>query len=619
MGHPLFDMALPRAHHAGPGFGGQTTRLGEYMYGVRSCGAVREGFAVTYVSLYRRWRPQNFDDIVGQAHVVRTLKNAIAAGRVTHAYLFAGPRGTGKTSTARVLAKALNCALGSTPDPCEKCVSCVGIREGTAMDVIEVDAASNRGIDEIRDLREKVMYAPTQGRYKVYIIDEAHMLTQHAFNALLKTLEEPPQHAIFVLATTQPESIIPTIQSRCQRFDFNRLTVSDLAAHVARVAQAQSISVNPDAARLIARRADGSARDALGLLEQASAWSPQVTVESVLELLGVSDFDLLRRFSSAIADDQPGHAFQIIQEAVEGGADMRQFLQDLIGHFRNMLVAKECPGRPELVDTPEAAYSALERQAVGFTRDRLVGILGALSEGEAQLRRSFNPRLALEITVAGLYAPPDSPAQMPAQATREAPRPVRAQDSPPTGAPTPAPRAAAQRGTAAAKAASRSARSAQPAEPSTPSPPSSGPTDSRDGADDGSRGDGRFSGITESQWQQALARVKQSSAMLEAFLKDISSVRAEGDLVQIIFGPAWAVHSQKVAEPDNLRLIAQALGEVLGRTVRCQSAAGRDKPRVGSPPTSGKSGASGLDYADVPEVQAAIELFDPREIKTIID
>jgi DNA polymerase-3 subunit gamma/tau len=588
-------------------------RLGEYMYGMRSRGAVWEGFAVTYVSLYRKWRPQNFDDIVGQAHVVRTLKNAIAAGRVTHAYLFAGPRGTGKTSTARVLAKALNCALGPTPNPCEKCVSCMGIREGAAMDVIEVDAASNRGIDEIRDLREKVMYAPTQGRHKVYIIDEAHMLTPQAFNALLKTLEEPPQHAIFVLATTQPESIIPTIQSRCQRFDFNRLTVSDLAAHVARVAEAQSISINPDAARLIARRADGSARDALGLLEQASAWSPQVTVESVLELLGVSDFDMLRRFSSAIADDQPGQAFQIIQDAVENGADMRQFLQDLIGHFRNMLVAKECPGRPELVDTPEAAYSALERQAADFTRDRLVQILAALSEGETQLRRSFNPRLALEIRVAGLYAPPDAPAQTLAQATREAPRPV--------------PRARAAQQEAATtktstKAATRPGRPSQPTEPAKPStlsPPSSGPADSRDVADDADQGHGRFSGITESQWQQALARVKQANVVLDALLKETSSVVVEGDLVRIMFDPAWALHAQKVAEPENSLIVSQALSGVLGRTVRCQSAAGRDKPRAGSAPTGGKSGSVGSDYADAPEVQAAIELFDPREIKMITD
>lgn len=588
-------------------------RLGEYMYGVRSCGAVWEGFAVTYVSLYRKWRPQNFDDIVGQAHVVRTLKNAIAAGRVTHAYLFAGPRGTGKTSTARVLAKALNCALGPTPNPCEKCVSCIGIREGAAMDVIEVDAASNRGIDEIRDLREKVMYAPTQGRHKVYIIDEAHMLTPQAFNALLKTLEEPPQHAIFVLATTQPESIIPTIQSRCQRFDFNRLTVSDLAAHVARVAEAQSISINPDAARLIARRADGSARDALGLLEQASAWSPQVTVESVLELLGVSDFDMLRRFSSAIADDQPGQAFQIIQDAVENGADMRQFLQDLIGHFRNMLVAKECPGRPELVDTPEAAYSALERQAADFTRDRLVQILAALSEGETQLRRSFNPRLALEIRVAGLYAPPDAPAQTLAQATREAPRPVpRARAAQQEAATT-------KTSTKAATRPGRPSQSTEPAKPSTPSPPSSGPADSRDVADDAGQGHGRFSGITESQWQQALARVKQANVVLDALLKETSSVVVEGDLVRIMFDPAWALHAQKVAEPENSLIVSQALSGVLGRTVRCQSAAGRDKPRAGSAPTGGKSGSVGSDYADAPEVQAAIELFDPREIKMITD
>ena len=424
------------------------------------------------------------------------------------------------------------------------------------------------------------------GRHKVYIIDEAHMLTPQAFNALLKTLEEPPQHAIFVLATTQPESIIPTIQSRCQRFDFNRLTVSDLAAHVTRVAQAQSISVDADAARLIARRADGSARDALGLLEQASAWSPQVTVESVLELLGVSDFDLLRRFAAAIADDQPGQVFQIIQEAVGNGADMRQFLQDLIGHFRNMLVAKECPGRPELVDTPEAAYSALARQAAGFSRDRLIRILGALSEGETQLRRSFNPRLALEITVASLYATPDAPAQ--------APKPAQA----------PLPTAVTK---GSAKAATRSARPARPAEPAATSP-RSGQADSQDA--------GRFSGITESQWQQALTQIKQANVILEALLKDISSVRVEGDVVRIIFDPAWAIHAQKVAETESQKVIAQALGDL---AAQCDASRAGRASRGRAAADCRKSGSVGSDYADMPEVQAAIELFDPREIKTITD
>jgi len=292
---------------------------------------------------------------------------------------------------------------------------------------------------------------------------------------------------------------------------------------------------------------------------------------------------------------------------------MRQFLQDLIGHFRNMLVAKECPGRPELVDTPEAAYSALERQAADFTRDRLVQILAALSEGETQLRRSFNPRLALEIRVAGLYAPPDAPAQTLAQATREAPRPVpRARAAQQEAATT-------KTSTKAATRPGRPSQSTEPAKPSTPSPPSSGPADSRDVADDAGQGHGRFSGITESQWQQALARVKQANVVLDALLKETSSVVVEGDLVRIMFDPAWALHAQKVAEPENSLIVSQALSGVLGRTVRCQSAAGRDKPRAGSAPTGGKSGSVGSDYADAPEVQAAIELFDPREIKMITD
>ncbi|MCR4426612.1 MAG: DNA polymerase III subunit gamma/tau, partial [Firmicutes bacterium] len=364
---------------------------------------------MTYVSLYRKWRPQTFEEIIGQEHVRRTLRNAIAQGRISHAYLFAGPRGTGKTSTARVLARALNCSSGPTPDPCGTCPSCIGIREGHAMDVIEIDAASNRGIEEIRDLREKVAYAPTLGRYKVYIIDEAHMLTSQAFNALLKTLEEPPAHVVFVLATTEPQSILPTILSRCQRFDFNRLSVPELSAHLARVAEEHGIAADPGAIALIARRAEGSARDALSILEQASTWSDHVSVESVLELLGVSALDSVNRFARAIAGREPGPMLAVIKEVVEGGGDPRQFALDMVEHLRNVFVAMECPNPSELIEVPEAVMDEIVAQAQIFTRQDILRALAILSWGEQEARRSSNPRLVLELAAARLCERDDLP------------------------------------------------------------------------------------------------------------------------------------------------------------------------------------------------------------------
>ncbi|OPZ64077.1 MAG: 50S ribosomal protein L14 [Firmicutes bacterium ADurb.Bin506] len=261
-----------------------------------------------------------------------------------------------------------------------------------------------------RELRDKVVYAPTQGRYRVYIIDEAHMLTTHAFNALLKTLEEPPAHAVFVLATTQAESILPTIVSRCQRFDFNRLTVADLAAHIKKVAASQSIKIHPDAARLIARRADGSARDALGLLEQAAAWSDDITEATVAEMLGSSREESLVRFADAVADNDAGAVFALIQEQVDAGADLRQFTSDLIGHFRNLLVAKEAPGRPDLLDLGEGAFVTLGKQSARFSRARLIDALTALSRAEVQLKRAANLRVCLEIAAVGLCLPEEGDA-----------------------------------------------------------------------------------------------------------------------------------------------------------------------------------------------------------------
>ncbi len=668
-----------------------------------------------YVAMYRRWRPQSFDDVVGQPHVVRTLKNAISAGRITHAYLFAGPRGTGKTSTARVLAKALNCEKGPTVNPCGECAACIAIRDGNSMDVVEIDAASNRGIDEIRELRDKVVYAPTQGRYRVYIIDEAHMLTTHAFNALLKTLEEPPAHAVFVLATTQAESILPTIVSRCQRFDFNRLTVADLAAHVKKVAASQSIKIHPDAARLIARRADGSARDALGLLEQAAAWSDDITEATVAEMLGSSREESLVRFADAVADNDAGAVFALIQEQVDAGADLRQFTSDLIGHFRNLLVAKEAPGRPDLLDLGEGAFVTLGKQSARFSRARLIDALTALSRAEVQLKRAANLRVCLEIAAVGLCLPEEgeaahvvatASASVTARAVASAPAAVsvtptaaqaksKSAPAPAADSRPPAPATVSVSAAPAAATAGVGATAPPPAAPATPtttppaasaasgSPaPSGSPGASRAvgvAKADRAAGQGdRLRGITEEQWAQVRARLKPIGVMLDALLIQAVAIVVDGDHCAVVYDPGWIVHAQKVSEPENLAKLARALSEVLGRPIACSVTTSDDIAPSGAADASnsraggaggvgGAAGAAGVgaeggakatsggaapgprrvvrdsapksaagvngdagrsaqsapqsaDYEDLrshPSLRVAVELFDPKEIRTI--
>ena len=254
-----------------------------------------------YVPLYRKWRSQDFDEIVGQGFIVQTLKNAIRSGRVSHAYLFSGPRGTGKTSTARIFAKALNCVKGPTDNPCGVCDQCVKIRDGHAVDTIEIDAASNRGIDEIRDLREKVRYTPVEGRYKVYIIDEVHMLTSEAFNALLKTLEEPPKHAVFMLATTEPQKVPVTIASRCQRLDFRRLSAEEVSGQIKKIAKAEKIDIADDAVAIIARNCEGAMRDAISLFDQLISFAGKtIKRDDVVALLGTAGTDLMFEFADAL-------------------------------------------------------------------------------------------------------------------------------------------------------------------------------------------------------------------------------------------------------------------------------------------------------------------------------
>lgn len=353
---------------------------------------------MTYISLYRRFRPQTFTEVVGQDHVTRTLRNAIAAGRTSHAYLFCGPRGTGKTTVAKVLAKALNCEEGPTPDPCGRCEACIRIQDGRSMDVIEIDAASNRGIDEIRDLRERVKFAPVEERYKVYIIDEVHMLTQEAFNALLKTLEEPPQRVVFILATTEPHRVLATILSRCQRFDFRRLTISELSGQVSRVAEAEGIRLDKDAVRLIATGAQGAARDALGLLEQCAAYTGgKITYEHAVAALGVAGFRRVVEFCDAVIQGDLAGALTLVRELIDSGHDPAMFLRDVLEHFRNLLVLQTCGFEPDLIDVPETSVANLKRQAEVIPAALILEAIDILSNADSEMKYSGSPQLTAEV------------------------------------------------------------------------------------------------------------------------------------------------------------------------------------------------------------------------------
>lgn len=350
---------------------------------------------MAYVALYRRWRPQDFDTLVGQQAVKTALTNALTSGRIAHAYLFAGPRGTGKTSTARILARALNCQQGPTAHPCGQCTNCQRIADGTSMDVFEIDAASNRGIDEIKALREQLAFAPVNGRYKVYIIDEVHMLTTESFNALLKTLEEPPAHVIFILATTDPQKIPATIHSRCQRFDFRRVTVDEITDHLAMVAEGSDIEAERDALRLIAIQSEGGMRDALSLLDQCGVMTKHITTETVQEVLGIVGRTALRQLVEAIGRQDLSLALSKLTYLLEQGKDVGQVLVELAEYLRALLLFKSAPSYEEvyLTDSKEN----LTELAPLFGKDRLMAAEERLHSAILELKGTMRSRITAEL------------------------------------------------------------------------------------------------------------------------------------------------------------------------------------------------------------------------------
>ena len=362
---------------------------------------------MSYTALYRKWRPTSFEEVRGQDHIVKTLKNQINSGRIGHAYLFCGTRGTGKTSIAKIFARAVNCEHPVDGSPCGECSMCRQIAEGASLNVVDIDAASNNGVENIRDIREQVQYPPTDGRYRVYIIDEVHMLSIGAFNALLKTLEEPPSYVIFILATTEVHKIPITILSRCQRYDFKRISIDTIAGRLAELTQAEQIDVDDRALRYVARAADGSMRDALSLLDQCVAFhfGEKLTYDNVLEVLGAVDNRVFSKLFQAVLASDTKACIREIEEMIIQGRDLSQLVNDFVWYMRNLLIAKTTDEPGDMLDMSEENLAVLKEEAAGVDTETLMRYIRIFSELSGQLRYASQKRILVEIAFIKLTTP----------------------------------------------------------------------------------------------------------------------------------------------------------------------------------------------------------------------
>ncbi|MER3456976.1 MAG: DNA polymerase III subunit gamma/tau [candidate division GAL15 bacterium] len=492
---------------------------------------------MAHLSLYRRWRPQAFDDVVGQEAVTRTLRGALASGRISHAYLFSGYRGTGKTTTARILAKALNCQQGPTPDPCNRCAACRAIGEGSSLDVVELDAASNRGIDEIREIRERVRLAPAASRYKVYILDEAHMLTTEAENALLKTLEEPPPHVVFVLVTTEPHRLPTTILSRCQRFEFRRIPTALVVERLSRIAREEGLQATPGALQLIARAADGALRDAESILDQlASSAEGPITEADVVRLLGFVEDEVVDTVIRAVQEADAAAALRVAAQVVDSGRDPRAALRRLLLHFRDLLLLRISPALADLVDVPADRIPRLTEQAGAFEPEELLRAISVLHAAEGEVRWSTQPRLSLELALLRLARPDTDP-------TVEGLR----------GRLLKLERLVHGRAEPSAEATTAQQRRAPQAD--GPTVQSLLPTDAE-------------LQVALSRWPRVLEEVKAKRAYTFALLADARPVSLAGDELVLEFPAGGEFAATTLQDPRHSSLVEEAIREVLGRPLQ---------------------------------------------------
>ncbi len=492
---------------------------------------------------YRKWRPQTWDQVVGQEHIITTLRNAVVADRVAHAYLFAGPRGTGKTSTARLLAKAVNCLTEQPTDrPCNQCEHCEGVNQGRFLDLIEIDAASNTSVDDVRDLRDKINFSPNQGRYKVYIIDEVHMLSTAAFNALLKTLEEPPGHAIFVLATTEIHKIPATVLSRCQRHEFRSIPVKDIVAHLKEVSLIEDLIIETEVLSLIARQATGSLRDAISLLDQLAATSQDISLEMAQSVLGTATGEAVTQIVDALQEKDSATGLDLIHRTLDGGSDPRQFARQIVNYLRNLLLVRM--GNADQVDVTAEMRARMAEHAQKFQVPELLAVIRNFNHAATQGRNAWQPALPLELAFVesldiSLEAKPAKETPTTPKGDSERPVKVVAEPKPQPASKVDAPQADSTEST-----------------PVTDSLPQS----------------------VSKNWEQILKIVRDQNPQTQALLNSCRPLGVKGNALVLGFNGEFA--KSKMESEGNLDIFLGAMQQVIGQTmpVLCIVAQGGELP-----------------------------------------